>query len=50
MFLFVRIRFRGTQGKNREPGLQAFCVSKRTGSQILIPISLQFKTPRMRGF
>ena len=34
MFLFVRIWFLGAQGKNREPGLQAFCVSKMTGSQI----------------
>ena len=27
--------FRCAQGKNREPGLQAFCVSKTTGRQIL---------------
>ena len=33
MFLFVCLRFRGAQGKNREPGLQAFYVSKMTESR-----------------
>ena len=32
MFLFERAK--AAKGKNREPGLQAFCVSKMTGRQL----------------